>query len=262
MKKPTQRVLAAALSVLLLALSLPTSVQAGKSDDIRQEINGLKSKNKDIQAELNGIQSKYNANAGEIEDMVAQKDAIDQEINLMAEQIENINQQVESYSQLIADNQEILDKAQENLDELNRKHRERIRAMEEGGKVSYWQVIFEANSFTDMLDRMNMVEEISDADHRRLEEMELAAQKVEDAQNTMQKEQADLEDSKALLEATQATMELKRAQSDEVLRQLLDKEAEIAVLLDAASEKMNALMDEISAKEKEFEKAKYDEYLA
>ena len=36
---------------------------------------------------------------------------------------------------------------------LSEQHRERIRAMEEGGSITYWQVIFEANSFTDLLDR-------------------------------------------------------------------------------------------------------------
>ena len=262
MKNPTTRVLSALLAGVLLLGALPAPVHASKSDQIRQEITGLKSRNRDIQAELNGIQSRYDANAGEIQDLVDQKNALDQEINLMSEQIENINQQITSYSQLIADNQETLENAEKDLTELNVKHRERIRAMEEGGDVSYWSVIFEANSFTDMLDRVNMVQEISESDHRRLEEMKLAADRVEEAKLTMENERAALEDSKVQLEATQATLELKRAQSDDVLRQLLERESEIAVLLDEASQKMNALMDEISAKEREFEKAKYDEYLA
>ena len=262
MKKPTKRLLTALLAAVLLTAALPAPVQAASSDQIRQEINGLKSRNKGIQAELNGIQSTYDANASEIQDLVDQKNAIDQEINLMAEQIDNINQQIVSYGQLIADNQEQLELAQGNLEELNIKHLERIRAMEEGGKVSYWEVIFEANTFTDLLDRVNMVQEINDADRKRLEEMKKAAEQVEQAKETMERERAELEDSKVLLEATTATMELKREKSDEILRQLLEKEAEIAVLLDAASEKMNALMAEISAKEKEYEKARYDEYLA
>ena len=262
MKNPTQSVLSLVLSGVLMFSILPGQVQAAKSDEIRQEINGLKSRNKDIQAELNGIQSQYNANSNEIQDLVDQKNGIDQEISLMSEQIENINQQVASYGQLIADNQEQLELAQQNLDELNLKHRERIRAMEEGGPISYWQVVFEANTFTDLLDRVNMVQEITDADHKRLEEMKRAAEQVDAARENMEKERAQLEDSKVLLEATQATLELKREKSDAILRQLLEKEAEIAVLLDEASDRMNALMEEISAKEREFEKAKYDEYLA
>ncbi len=257
-----RRILPIILAAVLLVGAVPETVCAASSDQIRQEINGLKDQNRGIQAELNAIQSQYDANAGEIQDLVNQKNGLDQEISLMNEQIENLNQQIVSYGQLIADIQEQLEQAEHRLDELNRKHMERIRAMEESGKVSYWSVIFEANSFTDLLDRVNMVQEINDADQRRLKELEQAAENVDLQRINMDEERRGMENSKAQLEATQITLEMKRKQADEVLRELLEKEAEIEVLLDEANDKINALMDEISAKEKEFEKAKYNEYLA
>ncbi len=257
-----RRILPVILAAVLLVGAVPETVCAASSDQIRQEINGLKDQNRGIQAELNAIQSQYDANSNEIQDLVNQKNGLDQEISLMNEQIENLNQQIVNYGQLIADIQEQLEQAEQRLDELNRKHMERIRAMEESGKVSYWSVIFEANSFTDLLDRVNMVQEINDADQRRLKELEQAAENVDLQRINMDEERRGMENSKAQLEATQVTLEMKRKQADEVLRELLEKEAEIEVLLDEANDKINALMDEISAKEKEFEKAKYDEYLA
>ena len=257
-----RRILPMILAAVLLAGAAAEPVRAASSDQIRQEINGLKEQNRGIQAELNAIQGQYDANASDIQDLVNQKNGLDQEISLMNEQIENLNQQIANYGQLTADIQEQLEQAQDHLDALNQKHKERIRAMEEGGKVTYWSVIFEANSFTDLLDRLNMVSEINASDQRRLQELQQAAENVEVQRITMDEERRAMEDSKTQLEATQATLELKREQSDEVLRQLLEKEAEIAVLLDEANDKINALMDEISQKEKEYESAKYDEYLA
>lgn len=257
-----RRILPVILAAVLLVGAVPETVCAASSDQIRQEINGLKDQNRGIQAELNAIQSQYDANSNEIQDLVNQKNGLDQEISLMNEQIENLNQQIVNYGQLIADIQEQLEQAEQRLDDLNRKHMERIRAMEESGKVSYWSVIFEANSFTDLLDRVNMVQEINDADQRRLKELQQAADNVDLQRINMDEERRGMENSKAQLEATQVTLEMKRKQADEVLRELLEKEAEIEVLLDEANDKINALMDEISAKEKEFEKAKYDEYLA
>ena len=250
------------LAAVLLVGALPQQSLAASSDQIRQEINDFKNKNKDIQVQLDSIQNQYNAKSGEISDMVAQKDAIDQEINLLSEQIENYNEEIARYGQLIADTQQNVDAAQQDLEELNRKHKERIRAMEEDGELSYWDVIFESSTVTEFLDRMNMVQEINAADRRRLEEMKVAADTVEENRRQLEQEQQELESSKVLLEATQATMELKRQQADDMLRELLAQEAEIAVLLDEASEKMNALMDEISAMEKKYQAAKYDEYLA
>ena len=262
MKKSVRRVFALLLAAVLLLGAAPQTVTAASSDEIRKEINDTKKRNKDIQENLNAIQSQYNSNSSEISDLVSRKDAMDQEINLMAEQIENYNQEIASYGQLIADTQVQVEEAQQRYDDLNKKHKERIRAMEEGGELSYWDVIFESSTVMELLDRMNMVQEINAADQKRLVEMKQAADDVELTRRQLEQEQQGLQNSKNMLEATQATVELKREEADELLRELLAKEAEIAVLLDEASEKMNALMDEISAMEKKYQAAKYNEYLA
>ena len=262
MKKSAQRIFAMMLAAVLSAGFLPQTVSAVSSDEIRQQINATKERNKGIQEELNAIQSQYNANANEISDLVSRKDAMDQEINLMAEQIQNYNTEIASYGQLIADTQLEVEAAQQRFDELSKKHKERIRAMEEGGELSYWDVIFESSTIIELLDRVNMVQEINEADQRRLKDMKIAADDVELTRQQMAQEKQELENSKNMLEATQATLELKREEADGVLRELLAKEEEIAVLLDEASDKMDALMAEIAQMEKQYQAAKHDEYLA
>ena len=56
----------------------------------------------------------------------------------------------------------------------NASYKLRIRTMEEEGTLSYWEVLFKANSFSDLLDRLNMVEEIAASDNRRLQELDEA----------------------------------------------------------------------------------------
>jgi peptidoglycan hydrolase CwlO-like protein len=50
--------------------------------------------------------------------------------------------------------------------------------MEEQGKLSYWSVLFKANSFIDLLDRVSMINEIAASDQRRLKEISDAAEAV------------------------------------------------------------------------------------
>ena len=257
-----KKTVCAALAAVMLMGALPGTVRAASSDQIRQELNELKGKNKDIQAELDAVQAQYDANADEIRGIVAQKDAIDQEIALLNSQVINLNDQIIAYSQLIADSQEQLEVQESHLDELNQKHRERIRAMEEEGGVTYWEVIFEANSYTDLLDRLNMMQEISASDQRRLDEMRQAAAEVEQTRQGMEEEMQGLEDSKVELVAAEAVLEVKREEADELIRQLLEREAEIKVLVEESQAKMDSLMAEISKKQKELDKAKQDEYLA
>ncbi len=197
-----------------------------------------------------------------MEDLVAQKDAIDQEITLLNTKIETLNSQISAYSQLIADTQDELDAAEAELAELSQQYRERIRAMEESGTVAYWEVIFEANSFLDLLDRINMVEEINASDRKRLEEMRVVADVVSVTRSSLETEKASLEEAREELAADEATLEEKRAEADELLYDLEQKSEEFEILLDESEALQDELMQDIAAKEKELSEAKYDEYLA
>ena len=260
--KRTPRIAALILAAVVAVSGLPVSAGAATSGEIQKEIDALKEKNKEIQAQIDAVQSQYDANYSDMADIVAQKEAIDQEISLLSTKIETTNAQISAYSQLIADTQDELDSAEEELRALSEQHRDRVRAMEEGGSVSYWEVIFEANSFTDLLDRLNMMQEISDADQRRLQEMRIAADIVTATQMTLESEKTDLEATREELSATEAQLEIKRTESDGVLRELEKKSEEFELLLEQSEMLQDDLMQELAAKEKELKQAKYDEYLA
>ena len=262
-RKPLISVLSLVLAMAMVLGVAPVQANAAKSSSaVQSELNALKDENKVIQAEINAIQNKYDANASEIQALVDNKNAIDQEISLLNAQIQNLNSQISAYSQLIADAQDELDIAQFTLNGLNEKHKLRIRAMEEEGNVSYWEVIFEASSFTDMLDRMNMMQEIAASDQARLEEMRQAAADVVNAQEQMTMGKAELEASNAALMESQAAMEVKRTESDDILRELAKKQDEFQAMLDESEALQDDLMLEIAAKEKELADAKYEEKLA
>ena len=131
--------------------------------------------NDEIQAQINAIRKQYDANANEIQDMVDQKNAIDQEIALLHEQVENINKQIAAYGLLIADKQEELDAAQATLEQLRQQNKTRIRTMEEEGDMTYWSVVLQASDFSDLLDRWAMAQEIRNADLKRIRQMDEAA---------------------------------------------------------------------------------------
>ena len=182
--------------------------------------------------------------------------------SLSSSKIETTNEQITAYSQLIADTQDDLDDAEAELLELSRMHRHRVRAMEEEGKLTYWEVIFQANSFTDLLDRINMVEEINAADRRRIEQMRIAADIVTATQTILEMEKGNLEQTREELAADEKLLLEKRVQYDTLLFDLEKKAQEFQVLLDESELLQDELMLEIAQKEVELKEAKYDEYLA
>lgn len=251
------------LAAALVLSCVPVCAGASeKTDKIEDELGSLKSENADIQAEIDAVRQQYTAASNQIQDLVNRKNAVDQEIALLHSQILNINQQVIAYGQLIADAQDDMDEESQRLDELNEKHKARIRAMEEGGTVSYWEVLFQASSFTDFLDRMAMIEEIAQSDQRRLEEIQQAADNLSSTQAKMQQELSSLAEAQRSLADSESLLSEKRTESDGLLRSLAAQKEEFELLLDDSEAKQDALMKEIAQKEKELANAQYEEKLA
>ncbi len=253
----------AAIMLLSLILSvIPAPVSAASSSEIKKQINQLKKEQGELKDQMADVQSQYEKNEDEIADMVNQKLLIDQEIFLLYEQIDVINQQLSAYSLLIADKQDELDAAEALLTELTEKNRERIRAMEEDGSVSYWSVLFKANSFADLLDRLNMIEEIAAADQRRLQEMNEAAQQVAQAQAALQAEKAEIDLVKDELDDAYEALQKKNEEAQALIDQLVAKGFELQDLYAQYEEEEKELLEDIARKEEEYEEARELEWIA
>lgn len=246
----------------LAAVLLFMPVKAATSSEIQEQIDALKTKSDALQEQVDSLEAQISENVDQIEIIVEQKDTIDKQIVLLHDQITNTNEQIAAYGVLIADRQMELEKEEENLAQLQIKHKTRIRAMEEQGTISYWSILFNANSFADFLDRLEMIREIADADNRRLLELRDAAQAVEEVKTKLQTEKEALEIARGDMEKTQQTLSEKRAQADVLLQELISKGNEFEMLLEQSEQKQDALMEELAKKEAEYDDAAYQEWLA
>ena len=255
--------LMAALMILTLILSLlPTRASAASSSEIRKQINELKEQKKEIQTQIEDLKDQYQENENEIADIVARKNIIDQEIGLLHAQITNITEQISAFSVLVADKQDELDNAQSRFEQMNEDCKVRIRAMEEEGSLTYWEVLFKATSFSNLLDRLNMVEEIASSDMRRLQELSDAADAVETSRQELALEKEELDASKAELDETQATLDGKRQEADELIQELLSHAEELAALQEEKEKEDEELMAQIAEMEQAYNRAKEEEWLA
>ena len=249
------------LLTLILGL-LPTPASAASSSEIRKQINQLKKEKEEIKDKITEVQDQYEQNENEIADIIARKNVIDQEIQLLYTQIQNMNQQLAAYNILIADKQDELDVAEDRYAVLSEENKIRIRTMEEEGELSYWEVLFKANSFSDLLDRLNIVEEIAASDNRRLKELSEAADVVEVAQGELVNEKEEMELAKQELDDTEAELDLKRKEADAIIQELLTKADDLAALEEEFERQEQEFLEEIAKKEVEFDEAKQREWEA
>ena len=255
-------VLAFAMVLGLAAGFLPAKAEAASSSELRAQIDALEDQNEVLQEQIASLYGQISENSSEIERMVTEKNIIDQEIFLLYKQIDNINYQVATYNMLIADKQEELTAAETAFAELMEKNKERIQAMEEEGEVTYWSVLFQANSFADLLDRINMVQEIAASDRRRLDELNAAAKAVADAKTVLEEEKQGLEETMVTLNATQDELEVKREEANQLLSELVARGMEYEMLVAISEEAQAQLMLDMANLEEEYDKALYREWLA
>ena len=249
------------LLTLILGL-LPTPASAASSSEIRKQINKLKEEKKEIKDKIAEVQEQYEQNEDEIADIISRKNVIDQEIQLLYTQIDNMNEQLAAYNILIADKQDELDVAEDRYAALSEENKIRIRTMEEEGELSYWEVLFKANSFSDLLDRLNIVEEIAASDNRRLQELSKAADVVEVAQTELVDEKAEMEQAKQELDAAEAELDAKRKEADDIIQELLTKADDLVALEEEFERQEQEFLDEIAKKEIEYDEAKQREWEA
>ena len=255
-------VMAAIMLLTLLMSILPTRASAASSSEIRKQINQLKKEKAELKEKIDDVKEQYKENENEMADIIARKNVIDQEIQLLSEQISNMNDQLSAYNLLIADKQDELDNAEGLYVQLNEENKVRVRTMEEEGELSYWEVLFKANSFSDLLDRLNMVEEIAASDNRRLKQLSDAADAVEVAQVDLQAEKAEMEETKKELDEAQKEMGAKRKEADDLLQELLSKADDLEALEAEFQAMDEEFLKEIATKEQEYSAAKQAEWEA
>lgn len=245
-------VMALIMLLTLIVGVLPRDASAITSSELKDQLEELQAQKDQLADKIAALEKQQSDNLHDMQGIISQKNVIDQQVALLHAEVSNVNSQIAAYGLLIADKQRELEQAQKRLEELNEKNKERIRAMEEGGDLSYWSVLFKANSFSDLLDRLNMMREIAAADRRRLEEMGKAAEAVALAQAELTAEKKALEQTRTALEVTQQELAVKDAQADKLLQDLIAIFGDLEELHDQFEKEEEDFLDEIAKKEQEY----------
>jgi len=244
-------VIATLLVLSLLAGFIVMIVNAKTSAEIQAEIDELEGQSDDLEAQRSALEAQIAENENKTLNIVEQKAQVDQEIELTRLEIENVTEQVHQYNLLISEKQAELDELQGRQDDLFARYKLRMRAMQERGEVSFWSVLIDAESFADMLNCRAMIEEIAKTDQRMMDEMRALASEVIAAKEDLAGQKVILEQKKAELTEAQHLLDEKRAESDQLLNELVSDKIELIKLDEEYEAQLTALTDEIAALEAE-----------
>ena len=239
------------LAPLLLALLVSLSAVVPALAVTQADIDALKNDAQSLTAQRKELEKKLDALADDKSKVLQKKNLLDQQIANTASQIKNVEAQIADYEQLIVQSEEELADAQAREEAQYELFCRRVRAMEEQGTVSYWSVLFKANSFTDLLSRLDIINEIMDSDQRIIDQLEALQEEVSQRKAGLEENKAQSESAKTELESKKSELGKQRADAIALVNQINDNESEYEATLDELDKEEERIQARIVALSKQ-----------
>ena len=247
--------LLALLTVFGMTSGLLAPVCAAQSQKILTELQKLREEQSGIQKKRTALSAEIAENKKQTQSVVEQKSDIDRQIELSNETIDNYNAQIQQYSLLIAEKQKELDEAELHETQLQEQYKARLRSMEETGTVSYWSILFKASSFSDLLDRVDMIHEIAKSDQLMMKKLSEATEAVQQSREELEQEQQQMQTARDELAAQEAQLEMQRAEADALLLQIAEECEKMTAEYQGYLAQEDALSKQVAKAEKDYYQA-------
>jgi len=210
--------LAMVFCVLAVDLAPALAVTQAEIDELKDDASDLKSKRKELEAKLSAL-------SDDKAEAMNRKKLLDQQISNTSAQIQNVEAQIANYAELIDQTQAELTVAEEQEAVQYELFCKQVRSMEEDGNVDYWAVLFRAKSFSDLLGRLDIINEIMDYNQRVIQDLkdlqaEITAKKAE-----LEASKAESEAAKAELVATKKELDAQRTEANRLIQEIRDNES-------------------------------------
>ena len=246
MKRRIFRHLRRAVLLVLTAACLQVNILAPQVQAVTQaDIDALQDDAADLTQQRKELESQLSALADDKSQALKRKNLLDSQIAATSAQISNVESQIAQYDALITQTQGELDQAEADEAQQMEVFRQCVRAMEEGGTISYWSVLFNAADFSDLLGRLDAANEIVEfrqgvVDDLRALQVEIAGKKAD-----LETQRAGQQEAKEQLEATRADLDRQRAEANALVAEIQANEDEYQDALDAVEAEEEAIQAEI-----------------
>ena len=247
-KHPRLRLLC---GVLVLALCTSAATQAGAVT--QSEIDALKKEQQASQAKQEELKDQLAEAEAQQAAAQEKRQLLTQQLNAINTEIANIDAQISYYDGEIAQKEEERKEAEAREAEQYELFCQRVRMMEEQGTVSYWSILFNAEDFSDLLDRIADVDAVMAYDNEVMDQLIATREELERLQADLESARAEEQAAKEQQEAKKAEQQAKVAEAQALVDQINADVAEVNRQLDEESAAASEIQAEIAKKQKQLE---------
>ncbi len=243
------------LPMVFMVVTNLSTAGAANSSQIQKEIDALKQKNKEIASQKSELQGELSKLGAEKSDAVARKGVLDQRISVLEDEIENLDAQIAQYAALIAEKEREVAENEAKEQAQFELFLKQVRAMEEQGTVSYWSIILSAESFSDLLDRVEMVNDITAYNQKIVDQLKATRAALQQAKAELEDAKAETEDLRATQAAAKKELESQKAEVQKLIDQISADQALTQKAIDDLEASAKDMDSQIAKKEKELQAA-------
>lgn len=245
----------AGIMVLLMILPMLSMIvqyaSAASVSDLEQQISQSKGQAAELSGKIKELEKQIKAIESDKTKAQEQKDLIDQQVKAKIQEIASVEATIAQYDELIAAKEVEVADTQAREEAQYQLFCERVRSMEETGSVSYWDILFSAADFSDLLDRATFVSEIMEYDNAVMDELAATRRELERQKTELETARAEQQSEKDALEVKKRELDDKLAYSIQLVRQYQTSEAEAKKEKEAMEAEADRIGSDIARKQKE-----------
>ncbi|MDE6923414.1 MAG: peptidoglycan DD-metalloendopeptidase family protein [Oscillospiraceae bacterium] len=253
MKKKTQRIIVIVLAAVLLLSLLASALAAiAYADVTKEDIQNLKNDLSDIQAQKKEVEAQLAKIRDDLSQAEEQMELIQGQVVLTEEEINTSQALLDQYDLQIAQKEADIQRLEQQEEAQYQEFYRQVRWMEETGSVSYLSILFEASSFSEMLDYAMLIADIMDYSNRIIDQLNATQVQLGAARDDLAAGRADQAEVQQALEAKKAELEDQHAQAQTLLNQIAASESEAAAKAKELAESEAKIDKELKESERKY----------
>lgn len=234
---------------LIFCMQPVCNVQATEESNLSEAQQEKKTLENDLQKAKELIDSLK----GSKEDIQSEVEKLDKQLNEISGKVKEFESRLSKKRQEIADTESALNKAKEQEKKQYRNMKKRIQFMYENGQTSYVEMLLSADSFTDFLNAVEYITQISQYDRKMLKVYQNMQVTIADTQKTLETDYASLQSLQAKVQeekqAVAALESAKKGELNDVADDLTDAQT-VAKAYEAEIQAQNEVIAQIQAAQK------------
>lgn len=210
-----------------------------------EDVDGLKEKEKEVKTKLEKTKDQLEDKESQLSQAEKEIEKLDSEIDDAIKEIEDVENRISKIKNDIEVTEEELEEAQANIDGKNETLNDRLRVMYKNGNVSYLEVLLGAESFTDLLSRLDLVQRIVDQDVDLLKYMQEQRDVIEDKKEELETNKKLLDHQQGKAKNQKEKLQLANRSKQNKIEELKNEYSELEKKEDQLNKEANNIINEI-----------------